>query len=100
MFDLNYKGVVYSVSFDYTSVNADESVDNKKLKTTRCFVTWVEKPMYPMLSIAEVAICSPKDNFCKATGRKIALTKVMKNFNDKEFRTAIWNKYFSLTKKK
>lgn len=41
-----------------------------------------------------MAKCGKRDNFCKETGRKIALTRALRCFDDKEFRTAIWNAYF------
>jgi hypothetical protein len=41
-----------------------------------------------------MAKCGLKDNFCKETGRKIALTRALRYFDDKEIRTAIWNAYF------
>lgn len=46
------------------------------------------------------AQCSKQDQFVKAVGRKIALTRALKDgmFN-KEYRTLIWNKYWSLVKK-
>lgn len=45
------------------------------------------------------AICYPKDQFNKAIGRKVALTKALNGFfSDKEFRTRVWNKYFNMTK--
>jgi hypothetical protein len=43
-----------------------------------------------------VSICHPKDNFCRAMGRKRALAHALSNnktnFN-KETRTVIWNEY-------
>lgn len=38
------------------------------------------------------SICHPADNFCKSTGRKLALANAMKNF-DRNLRTAIWKEY-------
>ena len=42
------------------------------------------------------AKCGKHDNFCKETGRKIALTRALTYPTqlDKEVRTAIWNAYF------
>lgn len=42
------------------------------------------------------AACSPKDNFSKARGRKIALARALKQF-PKDFRTAFWEAYFGGT---
>ena len=41
-----------------------------------------------------IAKCGVDDNFCKETGRKIALTRALRYFEDKEIRTAIWDAYF------
>ena len=39
--------------------------------------------------------CSAKDNFCRATGRKISLGRaLLKAFPDKEDRRFIWQQYF------
>ena len=45
--------------------------------------------------------CYVGDQFNKAIGRKVALTRALEsNFpgNTKEFRTKLWKKYFELTK--
>jgi len=40
------------------------------------------------------AFCNPKDNFCRATGRKLSLARAMKNAQlPKEARTVIWEIY-------
>jgi hypothetical protein len=40
------------------------------------------------------------DQFNKAIGRKIALTRALQSpmINGKQFRTKVWNKYFEMTK--
>jgi len=50
--------------------------------------------------IEEVGItfCSLSDNFSRAVGRKIALTRAVKNL-PKDLRTKIWHEYFSKTRK-
>lgn len=41
------------------------------------------------------AYCRPPDQFCKATGRRIALTKALKASNlTKEERREVWTEYF------
>lgn len=47
-----------------------------------------------------MSLLNPKDQFCKSTGRKIALTKAFKNTHlfKKEDRREIWNYYFSICK--
>lgn len=39
------------------------------------------------------AICAEGDNFCKNTGRKIALSRAIRNY-DKPTRKKIWDAYF------
>jgi hypothetical protein len=42
-----------------------------------------------------VAACAREDNFCKANGRKIALTRALSDAQlPKTVRTAIWTDYF------
>ena len=41
-----------------------------------------------------VAVCNPVDNFCRAHGRKIALTNALYQLN-KPLRTVIWKEYLS-----
>ncbi len=42
-------------------------------------------------------VCSEKDIFSRASGRKAALTFAMKQINDKALRTQIWNNYLNPT---
>ena len=42
-----------------------------------------------------VAECHPNDQFCKATGRKVALAKALQNWTeDRWTRKLVWDKYF------
>ena len=47
-----------------------------------------------------IAKCGKNDNFCKETGRKIALTRALRFFKDKEIRSAIWDAYFKRDNRK
>lgn len=40
-----------------------------------------------------MAVCHPVDNFCRATGRKRALSNALLGLADKELRKAIWKEY-------
>ena len=40
------------------------------------------------------AYCHNKDNFCKATGRKIALTRALQHNFTRNERKQIWDQYF------
>jgi hypothetical protein len=47
------------------------------------------------------ATCAPNDHFCKETGRKLSLARVMKNANlPKEERTVVWEIYRNMTPNK
>ena len=41
-----------------------------------------------------ISLCSSRDNFCKETGRKIALTRAISRL-PREVRQLIWAEYFS-----
>ena len=44
-----------------------------------------------------MSICHPKDNFSRATGRKVALTKVISSF-PRGIRRMVWDAYFRVSK--
>ena len=45
------------------------------------------------------ALCSPKDTYDKDFGRKLSLTRAVKNSKlTKEVKTSIWNAYKNMTK--
>lgn len=41
-----------------------------------------------------MAVCNPVDNFCRATGRKRAMTIALSSLT-KELRTAVWEEYWA-----
>ena len=60
--------------------------------STICFITVSEN--HPEVAVG-AALCSSKDNFCRATGRKISLGRaLLKAFPNKEDRRYIWEQYF------
>lgn len=46
-----------------------------------------------------ISVCHPVDNFCRSTGRKLALTDALSGI-DKETRTVIWKEYNKVCKPK
>ncbi len=70
-----------------------------KVRATRCELFELDavgRIILPRLSKGE-SKCSPLDNFIKAVGRKIALTRALMNADDpfaKADRTAIWDAYW------
>ena len=74
------------------------------------FIDWKHKPVDPVLDKVshiteciiktednepmniDLALCSIKDNFCRAIGRKISLARAMRYF-DKSIRKEIWEAY-------
>jgi len=82
MFDVTINGKEYSVDFEYRNAFNRRGVV--------CVLRNGEMPLVEGLSV-----CHDHDNFSKYYGRKIALSRMLKNaFDDKEARTKIWNKYF------
>ena len=77
----------YRVQFEYP----DEPYPAGKI--TICHIN-------DMVHFAGIALCNPKDQFCKATGRKIALSHALKSIGlDKPARRQFWAEYFKLTNK-
>lgn len=71
-------------------------------KWTRCFI-YEKAPDGDSLGLLSVdyAYCHTNDNFCRATGRKIALTRALDGLKlDKETRQKIWKTYFEKVGKK
>jgi len=68
-----------------------------KLDHTRCIIEMGEEDH--VISTG-VALLHPRDNFCRAIGRKVALTKALANspFN-KEQRGKVWSAYWEHHKK-
>jgi len=46
-----------------------------------------------------IALCSVRDNFDRAIGRKLSLTRALRGL-DKPTRTSVWNKYFTVSKRR
>jgi hypothetical protein len=81
----------YEFNFEY---DVHASIQNEG-RTTTCIVTKGDK-----LICKGNSHCHKKDNFVKATGRKIALTRAIELLQlDKESRKEMWNKYFEKVKK-
>lgn len=57
--------------------------------TTRCFFQRGDDVI-----LESVAYCSESDKFNKSVGRKVSLTKALKQFSDKDFRKEVWKSYF------
>ena len=64
---------------------------------TTCFIQDMSKKEGSRETARGLAFCSVSNNFCKNIGRRIALTRALKELpeelNNKEFRTKIWNAY-------
>lgn len=73
----------YKVEFRYTNWGDGT-------KSTECFITKGNDTKEGF------AICDPSDNFCKNTGRKLALTRALKSLDvNYELRTRFWDAYFT-----
>lgn len=73
----------------------DESAPDKSAGHHRTYCVLLNKSGL-FLSDGE-SICSPKDNFCKDTGRKLSLSRAMGNLPEdrmsKEERKEVWEAY-------
>jgi hypothetical protein len=64
--------------------------------TTVCLIEDKQKDVI----IPAFANCSPKDHFCRDTGRKVSLAKALKAYQmPKEERVVIWELYRRMTTK-
>ena len=83
---INVNGIIIYLGFKHKT-------DSKVNK--RHTVCYIKPDDISRDTIVTVAICSPKDNFCKSIGRKVALKKALKEtlFNKTE-RKYIWQEYF------
>lgn len=96
MFELKYGGKTYEVRFGYgyNEIIEDGKIINKKPVYTACFIIAEDRA----ITGYGISWCNPSDIFSKFVGRKLALTRAVKEL-DKDFRKTIWDKYFSITKK-
>lgn len=88
-FEYNFKH--YRIAF--------RRVENTKFLCDVSKFTELEPNEFGYLIIGSgVSSCAPGDNFCKETGRKIALTRALDDCIagvDKSFRRAAWKAYFN-----
>ena len=98
MFKLNVGSTKYNVYFRYRPV-PDRRYDKNHavpLRMTQCYITTPDKEQdaYLTLAVGET-VQSRQDNFCRATGRKIALARALAVLtNDRELRKSFWDAYF------
>jgi len=94
--DENY----YRVDFHYTHeprANKNGTLSAKPVTTTCYIYTATDDNKIRSQVAIESAHCSLKDNFCRATGRKISFTKALRkafpSFEGQKMRTAFWKVY-------
>jgi len=58
-----------------------------KTRATTCYIKNGDR-----LVVEASSVCAPEDNFSKETGRKLSLTRALRDFR-KSFRKAAWEKY-------
>ena len=81
-------GVEYNVHFHYFF--------HRRQQYTHCLIVNVEEPEK---NYGGYASCSLADNFCRATGRKIALARAIRGLFNREERKAFWAAYWEERKK-
>ncbi len=80
-------GIEYRIVFSH-----EQCPDGPRIKSvTTCRIVVKVNGTIQLWS-SGYAYCSVKDVFSKETGRKVALTRALKEF-DKEFRTRAWKAY-------
>lgn len=88
-----YAGCRYKIWFKYEGTVRRE---------TLCFIDLVDDEKQTTFSVGS-AVCAPSDRFCKETGRKVALTKALKDVQWrgalgpelKEYRRLAWRCYLN-----
>lgn len=78
----------YKVSFQHTQFPVGTWCHG----TTNCIINDLQDDNNSRIG---TAICSRQDQFNRAVGRKVALTRALKPF-DKETRTRFWKRYFEV----
>ena len=68
----------------------------RRQQWTQCLIVNTEEPEK---NYGGYANCSPTDNFCRATGRKIALARAIRGLFNREGRKAFWAAYWEERKK-
>lgn len=82
-------------------VSFEHGTESKGKRFTKCFVSRkIDEDHFELLAIG-VAVCSKKDRFSKAEGRKLSMTRALqKAFPDnKKIRSHIWSAYQAKTSK-
>ena len=59
---------------------------------TVCTIQEGTRPNHKVIA-DKIAECSNKDTYCKATGRKVSLTRALACCANKEFRKVVWSAY-------
>ena len=93
---VNYSGKLYIVHWEHERIGCYTQYGEKYLATkggtTHCDIQESCKPL--ATKVAEGSCeCSEKDTYCKATGRKVALTRALAGCTNKDFRKAVWEAY-------
>jgi hypothetical protein len=92
----------YKITFEHMDYGHPLSLPGTNAEFTHvtyCYIDVLVDEDYALLSTGQ-ALCSASDIFEKAIGRKVSLTRALKNAGfDRETRTAIWKEYWSLVKK-
>lgn len=88
----------YGISFTHETRYERPDYPNR---FTRCYICKLPKEDEDAEFVGYgEAHCHPNDNFCRATGRKIALSRAITAIPNKKTRKEIWEKYFEKVGKK
>ena len=86
-----YKQDKYKFEFHHTPYNPEFP---DALRSTECYLFQEFDGAWRMVAEGW-ADCTADDNFCKETGRKVALTRTLRSCPDKQFKRTLWNVYLT-----
>lgn len=85
-------GITYDVRFHHLWS------PERKAFVSYCYIDWQDNPDSVPFAISGEAVCSPKDQFNRSIGRKVALTRALGYYwfsENKKRRTALWKAYWT-----
>lgn len=90
------RGERVAVMFKHPRTDIGSKKEPVIQRSTTCTIAYLGEDGRPGQPVATATVvCSPQDNFCKETGRKLALTRALRrSFFMRADRVAIWAAYF------
>lgn len=86
---VNFEDKHYVIKFEHDTKNGND----RNSTVAKMFEITPEKKKVFM--DYGVSYCAKKDRFNRAKGRKVAMTKLLKNFDSHDFKKTCWDYYFN-----